>query len=442
MNSQPGALIKIRVSLVMGCLVVVSLVRTLTHQILFADGSFFEYTIITSKKAYTVSDRSFVQWIQQGAALLLRLSGLTHNTKYLTLALGFGYFIVPTLLLIFLLWKFREDAILTLMNLSVGLLAILVSGGMVGESGLTSILVLAFVNLCFMKKGNSSKKIPFILLFLSLVLSKSYESMAFFGLILAICLFQKFRDASGEKFIFSRFIHWLTILILISDSFLSFKRTVFPRDLANRNQAFDFKYLSQSYGAASFFLIPLISIVVGLLIYRSGHSKPKKSLSISILIFFMIFYLFSTRAQLAIGFDYYFRLISAVLVGLILILVLISQFKFSRFLKRIQLPLMDIILFSILLTSVQCLNTSIGWNSYQSRVQQIIFNKKRVQPYQNLGYVYPTDSQFSWSWSMPTLSYVLRSSNSDGLLANPGESSFNPLDTRSIPDSDGFFWTR
>jgi hypothetical protein len=371
----------------------------------------------------------------------MMLTDFTKNVEHVSFALGIGYFLVPTLVFIFCLFKSTGRPLLYLLNLSVGFLTIFMSGGMVGESSYTSILVLFFVNILITKPfGKTTNSVT--LLLVALILVKSYESASFLCLILGVYLWKYNRI---ERFVVSRierFIHILTLFLLLIGSYLAINHVAFPSNLANRNQAFELKFAFLQHGWFLFCMIPVIGLVVTCI-----YSLQKKHLvltvfSNSLLMFMIFFYFMATRTQIGLGFSYYTRLLSAVGVGILLLLFFVSGAKVEKIVVRFQKEITVLSLVITLLATAQSVNTSIGWYGYLSRVQQSILNTTSFAPYSTLGYSDPTDLQYSWTWSTPTLSYLLRQSENDGLLDNPGESSFKPIDPTAIPSSNGFYWER
>ena len=439
MNRQFHALSSSFNYVVSGLFLLIGLIRVLTHQVLFADGSFFGFTLISTSRPYLVSDRAFVEFLQQSIATLIVFADGTKNVEHVSYGLGIGYFLVPTAILIFCLFKSLDRPPLYFMNLSIGFLTIIMSGGMVGESSYTSILAMLFVNIYITKPFRKTGHFVALLL-IAFILLKSYESASFLCLILGFYLWNHKRQ---ELLLISRserFLHLLTSFLLASGSYLAIKHVVWPRDLANRNQAFELKFAFLQYGWISLVLIPVFGLVITVI-----YSLRKNS---SILIFFnglifiliFCYYLLSTRAQIGLGFSYYIRLLSAASVGVLLILFLVSHIKVEKLVFRFQKQIAAFSLVITLFATAQSTNTALGWYGYLIRVQQSILNTKSFGPYSTLGYSSPTDSQYSWTWSTPTLSYLLRQSENDGLLDNPGQSSFKPLDPLSVPSSKGFYW--
>jgi hypothetical protein len=409
--------------------------------VLFADGSFFGFTLISSSRPYLVSDRAFVEFLQQSIATLIVFTDVTNNVKHVSYGLGIGYFLVPTVILIICLFKSLDFPALYFMNLSIGFLTIIMSGGMVGESSYTSILALLFVNILITKPFRKTVN-SIALLLVALILLKSYESASFLCLILGFYLWNQKRQ---ERLIISRiekFLHLITSILLGTGSYLAISHVVWPRDLANRNQAFELKYAFLQHGWISFVLIPVVGLVITVI--YSLHKKSPRLTLLNGLIFILMcsYYLLSTRAQIGLGFSYYVRLLSAASVGVLLILFLVSWIKVEKLVLRFQRQIAVFSLVVTLFATAQSINTALGWYGYLTRVQQSILNTKSFAPYSTLGYSSPTDSQYSWTWSTTTLSYLLRQSENDGLLDNPGESSFEPLDPLSVPSSKGYYWRR
>ncbi len=427
--------------IISGLFLLTSIIRILTHQVLFADGSFFGFMLITTSDPYLLSNREIVMFLQQSFATLIRLSGVTKNIEYVSYGLGIGYFLIPTVVLVFCLFKSLGRPLLYLLNLSVGFLTIFMSGGMVGESSYTSILVLLFVNILITKPfGNIANSV--LLFLLALILIKSYESASFLCLILGLYLWKQNRI---ERFVLSgieRLINVFTFFTLFAGSLLAIKNVVFPTNLANRNQAFELKFAFLQHGWIFFCLIPFIGLAITVVYSQIREHSLLKLLCYVPLILTCSFYSLATRTQIGLGFSYYTRLLSAAGVGVLLILFFISRDKVEKIVTRFQKEMAVFSLIITLIATAQSTNTAIGWHGYLNRVQQSILSTMSFAPYSTLGYSDPTDSQYSWTWSTTTLSYLLRQSENDGLLDNPGESSFKPLDPLSIPSSRGFYWQR
>jgi len=438
--AEPREWARIGVWLPISLFIGVAATRTITHQILFADGAYFDFNLISLKLPYFVSDRAFVEWVQQFPAYIIRNFLPYKNTKFVTYGLGFGYYFTPAIILSYCVYKSRYNPKLYLLNLIVGYLSFILATTMVGESGFTSILVLLYLNILILKIGPTALRSSF-LFFTTLLLLKSYESMIFLGPILIFATFKFIKLTNQTKKNIQQCVEWFTIASLFMGTFLASKHLLFPRDISNRSSAFQLKNLMDGFGVASAILIPLIATGLGFLFNRIKMNNELYFFCWSIMLAAItVYYLIGGKTQLAIGVGYNARLILALLTGISCFSYLITN-PFKTVSKPTHWRIGEVAVVCILiLSSAQSVNSSVGWSSYMIKVQQTLHLQHGVISYSTLGAGVNADRKYSWAWSMPALSLMLRQETTDGVMSNPGPASFNPIDPSKPQSTAGYFW--
>ena len=399
----------------------VSIIRVVTYRQLYADGSWYAMKAITSHEKFILPNRFAVQWLEQIFAGNVFTNHFIDNSRYFILLLGFGYFIVPSLICFLIYSLLKEDKRNLQLHLVAASTAILLFGGMVGESAYTAMLVLLVSAL--LVNGCTPWSYPTVFV-LSVLLIGSYESMIFYGPYLLYVIIKKVMVKEVE----SKSWLYLSVLALIFSTAYQLYFVIYPDNPSNRSNASDIVSLLNFKSTKVYFLTFVLCIIMTA-IFR------KRILFVLSVTFFSIFILLDIpMTQVSPKFQYSFRSVGSAIV---LFILLYSQLKKPRI--GISFNGRRLFCTALILFSLLDISASTGFNAYVAKVQQAT-SLGGIIPFEKIAATTSENIRFSWAWSMPSLSFVLAQNENSGIVLNQFKPSWEPFDPHKALDHEGLFW--
>ena len=409
--------------LVIVCMV--SFIRILTYRVLYADGGWYTMNIVRFHRMFFVTNRTFLQWVQQILASNSITFASLHNTHYFVVLLGIGYFGLPIVLLFSTYLLLKSDRIMQFSHVVAMSFAILFFGGMVGESCLTACFVIFFSAL-LTQRITTLRFV--ILLTVAIILIASYESMVFYGLILLYLLNFKVKNYASQ--LGQNLFRVVLSFLLISAILFQVYWILFPSNPANRSGAFDIRSLLAFQSTKIYLFTLAIGLVLGLLIHKNVAWVIAIPLACGLIALDLPFF------QVSPKFQYSFRLFGSLMV-LLLLLLSRDTFSFGKILNFDSTR--KIVITVALLVAVLDVSASLGFERYIGKIQQLT-SHPGTQPFDAIGASTNENVRFSWAWSMPSLSYVLAQTKDASLVSNQFPVSWQPFSPQKSPEHTDVFW--
>jgi hypothetical protein len=374
-------------------------------------------------------NREFVLAIQQLPAWLNANFQFSTNYRFQVVLFGIGYYLTPLFIMFFGYVRLKNNtAVRNFYLISSGLNCLLLSA-MIGETSLTISLILLQISILYSKSELDSKSC-ILLIGCTLVLLKSYNSVIFFIPGVLYLLWKSFQISTK---LFQKFSLVVAGAISVG-TFLQMTIDYLNTPLKlNTQNATSLSSLIAHPGFSRYFFVLLFTIFFAILLRRLYVF-----LAFPLIILIFVFLSYSSYFQVSPGFHYLIRIWGALVLAFFFYMYLfISAGILSN--KRFKFP---VFFFSILLINLLALNlnTSNGWNNYLRKMQVVIGSQQGLLPYNVLETDNMTDQKYSWPWSIPSTSFILQKNPSAGLIDNPTDFYYRPLDPNSMPSHNGFYW--
>ena len=268
-------------------------------------------------------------------------------------------------------------------------------------------------------------KLSVLLIFASIILVFSYETTLLLGpfLLLMIFFLKQNKDQLYQKL---KFFLMTAGVFLIGATFVGMRGVLYPRDASN---------LSAALNPASTFLNLNLACIISFLIIillDSFNFTKVSALKTSILVggVYVSFVFISPYAL----FNYNFRILSSVLLVLSLSIVpfefMISNFRCISYKKILYHSMMPPIIIMFLSQSAASFISDIKYNIWLKKFEIVANN---ATGWVALDSISSNDYQFTFGWTNPILSIILRGNSSGGILNNKGVS-YEPFDPLEIKE--------
>jgi len=434
-----------------------AIVNSLTCRGLFWDGGSFFVDIIDDRDFHDFfTSRAHVTWLTELPLVLALKAGVTDNTRVLAMVLSAGLFALPAALYHLALARLRHDP--TALALAIAAVAVVylpTSFFIIGEYNATYAAVTAAMAVALTFEG---RRDGLILCLLALFCLRSYESMIYFGPLLAAASLrggQRGRRDDDNDDVVARMLRRISAVAFLSSVIVALSTFIRywsePYFTAVRAATFDFwqnlQFMVPFAGLACFAAITLVrprwllgkgpAILIGVIALLLTVAPWAYMLKPGTILFPPAHYIARTAA-------------GGVLLALLVVLwvhrawrgrpiALIDMLRRPEVGRKLAAAMLALTMASavpdIVLTRI--------WIDYLGHVRGLVAG--------NTGYLkastVPTlewpQRMFSQAWTLPAFSVILRSSPSDAVVVDDVEGFINqPFDPAcgTVPRLTGLSW--
>jgi hypothetical protein len=403
---------------------------------LFADGSFYLLFVLEHRDVATFGwARWFAQVVTQAPLVLFVKAGL-RDLNYLIYLHSFGLIAIPAGLWILALWKLRTSSLFWPFFMVFCVVYLNANLFPVGEHNLA--FALAAVSMAvLLGPAPLSSWNGALLVAASIVSVRSYEAFVFLGVLLAGVAGARLAASGGEH---RAEIVWLTAAIFFFGcaSGVSWMSIARPRDAQNLAAALD---LVTALGNSQI----LISVAVGAMFFLQFIAGAKRAVAITALTMGLLLSLLLLHpAAWAWPLQYYQ---GRSIFGGILFLALggLAIWHFWNTAAHRTAAAhgaggvnaawaLPVVLYLAL--SLSNLAHTLGFYHYLRVLHAEVTSRSGLVPIESTRLTQGNVSAFTWIWTSPTLSVLLRKESQQAIILNPAAyTGWQPFDpSKSVPD--------
>lgn len=390
-------------------ILLVGVIRVITHASLFADGAYWLVYNIQTGQPILSGGRKFVEYLAQMPVHLSVKFDLISNTYILSILLGIGMLLFPAVNFALTIFLLRKESIKAMALLLAIVLCFMFSGS-VGQSSLgISVATTCFALL--VRSFSQPKWSGAALLFYSILLTNSYESTAILSALLIVVVIYRMRSKSNP--ISMKFA--ITLGIIYSYAFLnSWIWILFPYGgRSNRDSILNIENLLTYPNFDTLTILLFAALVVSL------FRRPYLYLGCLILLL-MITQLPSNTISLALL--YQTRGFTTLLIAFgmaVYILLTYTAVQGLGLTGKVREWAVTSLLTISLLGVATNVATQISWLKFLYSFQQLVsmedvperlFEDLKVNDEIRLN---------SWAWTNPSLSLITRKTSDSSVILNP-----------------------
>ena len=406
-------------------LIVIAAIRVLSYQVLYADGAWQLLDVSTHKHFLFNQGRYFVDILEQGPILLTLKILNIHNFKYLTVIFGIAKIFLPTVICCFAVIissQFKNSMLLVL----AAILCVGFMGNWVGEFFWATALFILILPM--IKRGRQNDY--FLILFSSVILIFSYESSFIFCAIIFGAFYKSSLNATSSTL--KQRLIYVVFSVGILTGLLNF---VFPARPVNRKNAVSLQAILDNSQFLNLFLLILVFGLLSIILVRI--QLPIEAIILAAIFFGVVFFRCPNIA-FSPAFSYDSRFWITLLISALGFLYSRSFPSLDQQLSRVgQVFSILFVIYFLLCTIVN----QLGWSAYIFEYQNGLKYGKNFEQYANLKIDSNLSKRYSWSWTNPSLSVVLRKSVNAPIVLNENQSVIGDgFDPKSNINFGTFVW--
>lgn len=415
--------------IVLFLLLIIAITGTMSCRALYADGPFWLYQMLINDGLYIFDiHRAYAQYIVEWPVYIALKLGV-HDLNTIMRVFSFGIVAIPIAFWYAALMVQFRTAIFWLLALACSVTYLRSGFFAVGEFNTTYGLVALSISIILKKE--TTNFLNGTLIFSSIVLVYSYESMLFLGIVLFIaCLTRLIIEKNDGQ------LTKLTLVVsgclFVFASFVGIRSTFFYRD----------ENLQTTINYGAFFqphILYLIGIIISatLMLFAPIRYIFKVIVAVFSAVITLTYIIYVVRwddTGISYGFySYAYRSLGAFMLAAILCIACMTIFIPQVF-KRIKLIeintklLTYIVAMAFIVQSSILLFHTVGYYRWLKAFEEIAINIKGLVPIDKtkIGAGYGAVSGYNWPWSNSTLSVLLRG-NAESIVTNA--SNFNGWET-------------
>jgi hypothetical protein len=421
-------------------LIVVFLIRVMTHQGLALDGSAGILGLVLSEEIQFIRGREFEEFLNQAPTVLLIKAGISSIT-YASYLLGITVFGIPTALWIYSLKLSMNSNLRFLLVLIAVLTQVLFSSNFFMPSMLANAVGLLIILLLTNVKNLSWPQIWLLMGLVTLAI-RLYETMMLFSLLGILLSFFAMRR---KVLIMPMKLQVIVMGGLVLSLLSSAHGLLYPVHKKNLESGIDLTTIMFHSPFLIFILIVLI-LMASLFIAIQFPNFMVLNLISGLVLSLCIVFVVTSEFQMGATSHWYLR--SSVTLVVLMCGTLISVMHIFQIeaadVTPTPFPIFALVAVFTLIVSV---NSALGWNKYLYLLENTVNRSPNVMEYGELHTPIEMDKTYSGSWSTTYLSVVLRHGPNSGIVQNafpkqvpPDHNANNLILVLPIYDNSFPFW--
>lgn len=420
-------------ALVLFCVLLIAALGIYAARGLYADGSFFLYNILLQKNYWDFDKpRAFVQIITQTPVVIGIKFGIKNITELIYLH-SLGLVGIPVIIWVFALIQHLQSR--HFWTLLVAFSATYLSSGFfaIGEYNLTYALAAYCFSILLKDKLTYSDSVLVVAAAISL--TRSYEAMIFLGPTLFLFTARRLINQESNQIIFEKLISLVLGFLFSSATAISAWSVLYPRDPANLAGAGNIFHIVKS--GYFIFLILMISI------YFLIQITTKKTIATLVLVAAAstVYFIAEPKIWNSPSMNYGFRSISGLILCSIFLAVfareLIKKHESNKISSAENSAQAEKLVALLLFLSLSFASATYSFE-FSRWIKNFETEARKASSWTHIDEVMPADgcySDFSWAWTNPSLSIILRGNSAGGILNGKSYSGWQPFKPEEIQEN-------